>query len=146
MIDIESLVFDTVYNALVQEYPDANITAGYDEKAAVFPNVVIRETGNTPYQFGNTDESAENFTRVTYEVEVESNKKDTARSECKSILNTVDGIMQGMKFRRIHKNRPLNVDRTVYRQYARYEAIVGKPIVVNKGTENEKTVFQMYRR
>ena len=146
MIDIEDLVFDTVYNQLIQLYPSANITAGYDEKRAVYPAVVIRETGNLPYTEGNTDDCAENYTRVTYEVEVESNKENTARSECKAILNAVDGIMQGMKFRRIHKNRPLNVDRTVYRQYARYEAIVGKPIVYNAGTANERTVYQMYRR
>ena len=49
MIDIESLVFDTVYNALIQQYPNANITAGYDEKTAVFPAVLIREVGNIPY-------------------------------------------------------------------------------------------------
>ena len=146
MIDIESLVFDTVYNSLIQEYPDANITSGYDEKKAVYPAVVIREVGNVPYANGNTDECAENYTRVTYEIEVESDKKDTARSECKAILNAVDDIMQGMKFRRIHKNRPLNVDRTVYRQYARYEVIVGKPIVYDAGTANERTVYQMYRR
>ena len=146
MIDIESLVFDTVYNALIQQYPNANITAGYDEKLAVYPAVIIREVGNVPYQRGNTDACAENYTRVTVEIEVESDKKDTARSECKNILNAVDDIMQNMKFRRIHKNRPLNVDRTVYRQYARYEAIVGKPITYDAGTENERTVYQMYRR
>ena len=141
MIDIESLVFDTVYNGLHPQFPEANITAGYDEKTSTFPVVIIRETGNVPYQRTNTDDCAENCTRVTYEVEVESNRKNTARSECKAILAAVDTIMQSMKFRRIHKNRPINVDRTIYRQYARYEAIVGKPVIVG-----ENTVFQMYRR
>ena len=146
MIDIENLVFDTVYNRLIVQFPEANITAGYDEKHAVFPTVIIREVGNVPYQSGNTDDCAENYTRVTVEIEVESDKQNTARSECKAILNAADEIMQSMKFRRIHKNRPLNVDRTVYRQYARYEVIVGKPVVYDAGTENERTVYQMYRR
>ena len=146
MINIESLVFDTVYNNLIQQFPSANITAGYDEKHAVFPAVIVREVGNVPYQSGNTDDCAENYTRLTYEVEVESDKKDTGRSECLSILEAVDTIMQSMKFRRTHKNRPLNVDRTVWRQYARYEVIVGKPIVLNTNTQDEKTVYQMYRR
>ena len=141
MIDIESLVFDTVYNQLSVLFPEANITAGYDEKFAVFPAVIVRETGNTPYASGNTDDCAENYTRLTYEVEVESNKVDTGRSECKAILDAVDGIMQGMKFRRIHKNRPLNVDRTVWRQYARYEVIAGKGQDISGNT-----VYQMYRR
>ena len=145
MIDIESLVFDTVYTALHTLYPSANITAGYDEKNAVFPAIIIQETGNVPYRDGNTDDCAENFTRVTYEIEVESNKEHTARSECKAILAAADTVMQSMKFRRIHKNRPLNIDRTIYRQYARYEAIVGKPITVTKDKDTVE-VYQMYRR
>lgn len=149
MIDIESLVFDTVYNSLHQQFPDANITAGYDEKLAVYPAVIIRETGNNPYQRGNTDGCAENYTRLTYEVEVESDKVNVGRSECKALLNAVDNIMQGMKFRRIHKNRPLNVDRTVWRQYARYEVICDKGTQITRivdGKEVTDTVYQMYRR
>ena len=146
MINISNIVFDTVYNQTIQQYPSANITAGYDEKKAVYPTVVIREVGNLPYHSGNTDNCAENYSRVTFEVEVVSDKKDIARSECDEILDFVDGVMQGMKFRRTHMNRALNVDRTVYRKYARYEAIVGKPVVYNAGTQNEKTVYQMYRR
>lgn len=146
MIDIEYLVFDTVYNALNPLFPEANITNGYDEKMSVYPTVIIRETNNVPYQKMNTDDCAENYARVTYEVEVFSNKENIARIECKEILNAADEIMQSMKFRRIHKNRPVNQDRTVYRQYARYEAIVGKPYIENEGTIHEKTVYPMYRR
>ena len=146
MIDIESLVFDTVYNQLIQLHSDANITAGYDEKRESHTTVIIREVGNVPYAFGNTDACAENYSRVTYEIEVECDKQNTARSECKAILNDADTIMQSMKFRRIHKNRPLSIDRSKFRQYARYEAIVGKPVTINAGEQNEKTVFQMYRR
>ena len=141
MIDISNLVFDTVYNQMSVLYPDANITAGYDEKNAVFPAIIVRETGNLPYTRGNTDNCAENYSRITYEVEVISNKEGTARSECESILNAADAVMQSMKFRRIHKNRALNIDRTIYRQYARYEVIVGKPVTVGNDT-----VYQMYRR
>ena len=146
MIDIENFVFDTVYNGLSVLYPDANITAGYDERYESDTTVVVREVGNTPYAFGNTDNCAENYSRVTFEIEVESNKENTARTVCKTILNSADTIMQSMKFRRTHKNRPLNIDRTKFRQYARYEVIVGKPVTVNAGQQNEKTVFQMYRR
>ena len=146
MIDVESLVFDTFYNQLIQQFPNANITGGYDEKKAVYPTVILRETNNVPVQKMNTDGCAENCSRLTYEVEVESAKENTARSECKAILSAADDIMQSMKFRRIHKNRPLNIDRTVWRQYARYEVIVGKPVVYDANTENERTVYQMYRR
>ena len=146
MIDIESLVFNTMQSQLSQQFPEANITAGYDEKMAKYPNVTIRQTDSVPYRAGNTDECAENYTRVVFEIEVESDKHGTARSECKTIIAAADAIMQSMKFRRTHMNRPLNVDRTVYRQYARYEAVVGKPITYDAGTANERTVYQMYRR
>ena len=146
MIDIENLVFNTVADSLHTQYPSLNITSGYDEEKAVYPTVIVRETNSVPYQSANTDVSAENYTRVTYEVEVVSDKEHTARSECKQLLEAADTVMQSMKFRRIHKNRPVNTDRTVYRQYARYEAIVGKPYVVDAGTANEKTVYPMYRR
>ena len=149
MIDIENLVFDTVYNALIQLYPNANITAGYDEETAIFPAVIVRETNNQPYRNSATDECSENHTRLTYEVEVESDKENTGRSECKAILNAADEIMQSMKFRRVHKSRPLNVDRTIWRQYARYEVICDKGTQVTRivdGKEVTDTVYHMYRR
>ena len=146
MIDIFDLVFDTLYSSLSTTYSSANITAGYDEKKASGLTIAIREIGNVPYVSGNTDDCAENYTRVTIEVEVDSDKENTARSECKKVLTDADTAMQNMKFRRTYMSRPMNIDRTAYRQYARYEAIVGKPIVLNPNTQQEKTVFQMYRR
>lgn len=149
MIDIENLVFDTVYNGLHTSYPNANITAGFDEQNAVFPSVVVRQTNNQPYREANTDDCAENYTRVTFEIEVFSDKENTGRSECKEMLMAADGIMQSMKFRRVHLNRPLNIDRTLWRQYARYEVIAGKPVTTVTGTGDEQvttTTFHMYRR
>lgn len=146
MINIESIVFDTVYNQLNQTHPEANITAGYDERNATYPTIIVRQTNSQAYRDSATDDCAENHARVTFEAEVVTDKENTGRSECLELLMAVDGIMQGMKFRRVHLNRPLNIDRTKWRQYARYEAIVGKPIVQNAGQQNEKTVYQMYRR
>lgn len=146
MIDVESMVFNTIYNQLSVLYPDANITAGFDERSATFPAVIVTQTESIPYQAMNTDECAENFARITYEIEVYSNKYDTGRGECKTILQSVDGIMQGMKFRRIHTNKPVYLYRSYWKQYARYEVIVGKPVTYDIGTANERTVYQMYRR
>ena len=149
MIDIENLVFDKVYNALSVLHPEANISAGYDEHIAIFPSVVVRQTNNQPYRDSATDECSENHARITFEIEVYSDKKDTGRSECKAILNDADEIMQSMKFRRIHLNRPLNVDRTLWRQYARYEVICDKGTQVTRivdGKEVTDTVYHMYRR
>ena len=151
MIDVENMIFDRVFDDLSAALPDMqiNITNAYDEANATYPTVVVRETGNIAYRRSATDDCSENHGRITYEIEVFSDKAATGRTECKTILNAADTVMQGMKFRRIHKNRPININRTVWRQYARYEVIVGKPYEKTEIVDGEtvvKTIFQMYRR
>ena len=147
MIDIENFVFDTFYNQLIQIYPNANITTGYDEQNASSLTIIIRETNNTPVKRSATDACVENHARLTYEIEVICDEETAGKAKCKAVLNAVDNIAaQSMKMTRIHKNRPINIDRTRWRQYARYEVIVGKPVTYDAGTANERTVYQMYRR
>ena len=143
MIDIESKVVDTIYNAVKANnaYPDADVTTGFDEKNATFPCVVIQEINNSPYRRSATDDCAENHSRIEYEVSVYTDNVNNAKTIGKDILNIVDNALQGLKFRRIRKNQPLNIARTVFRQYGRWEVIVGKPITVGNNT-----VYQMYRR
>ena len=141
MIDIESKVVDTIFNAVTAVYPNADVTTGYDEKTAVFPTVVVEEVNNSPYRQSATDDCSENHARITYEVNVYTDNTGTAKSVGKDILNIVDLALQGLKFRRIHRNKPLNLNRTVFRQYGRWEVIVGKP-----GTDGDNTIYQMYRR
>ena len=141
MIDIESKIFDTIYTAVTTSYPTADVTTGYDPVTAVFPCVVVEEVNNAPYRNSITDDCAENHTRITYEVSVYTDNAETAKTTGKAILGIVDTALQGLKFRRIHKNKPLNIARTIFRQYGRWEVIVGKPITVG-----ENTVYQFYRR
>lgn len=143
MIDIENKVVDTIFNAVKANdaYPNADVTTGYDEKTATFPCVVVEEVDNAPVRRMDTDDCAENYTRLSYEVSVYTDNANSAKTVGKDILQIVDNALQGLKFRRIRKNKPLNINRTIFRQYARYEVIVGKPIEVNGNT-----VYQMYRR
>ena len=143
MIDIESKVFDTVFNAVTAStaFPNADVTTGFDEKIAVFPCVVVEEVDNSPYQKGNTDDCAENYTRLIYEVSIYTDNMNTAKTTGKAIFEVVDTALQGLKFRRVRKNKPLNINRTIFRQYGRWEVIVGKPVVVGNNT-----VYQLYRR
>ena len=141
MIDIESKVVDTIFNAVTAIYPNADVTTGYDEKTAVFPTVVVEEVNNSPYRQSATDDCSENHARITYEVNVYTDNTGTAKSVGKDILNIVDLALQGLKFRRIHRNKPLNLNRTVFRQYGRWEVIVSKPV-----TDGDNTIYQMYRR
>ena len=143
MIDIESKVVDTIFNAVRANnaYPNADVTTGFDEQTATFPCVVVEEVNNAPLRQMDTDNCAENYTMLTYEVSVYTDDVNKAKTEGKKILEIVDTALQGLKFRRIRKNKPLNIDRTIFRQYARYEVVVGKPII-----DGNKTIYQMYRR
>ena len=141
MIDIESKVVDTIFNAVTAVYPNADVTTGFDNKTAVFPCVVVEEVENTPFRRTATDDCSENHTRVGYEVSVYTVDFNSAKTEGKKIIGIVDTALAGLKFRRIRKNQPLNVARNLFRQYGRWEVIVGKPTV-----SGEDTVYQMYRR
>lgn len=140
MIDIESMVFNTVYDAIHEAFPSARIDAGYVERSAVFPAVSVVETNNVPMRSTNTDDNSENFTRLYYEVNIYSDKKDIAKSEARSIAKVADTAMKSMKFYRTMMHQLPNQDRTIYRLYMRYEVVVGIKTV--DGTP----VYQFYRR
>lgn len=141
MIDIESKVFDTIFNAVTLSYPTADVTTGFDEQTAIFPCVVVEEIDNVPYRQSSTDDCSENHTRISYEVSVYTDNINTAKTEGAKILGIVDDALTGLKFRRIRRNKPLNIARTIFRQYGRWEVIVGKPV-----ESGDDVVYQMYRR
>lgn len=149
MIDVENLVFNTVFNAVENVRNDVAVNKGFIEENAKFPCIVIRETGNVPVEETATDPCSENHSRLTYQIEVFADKEGTARSECRELINIVDEAMHGMKFRRTYLSDQFNVNRTIFRQYARYSAIVGKGITTVSGEGQQQTTtttFQMYRR
>jgi len=149
MIDVENLVFDTVYNGVQTVRQDVAVNKGFIEENAVFPCVVVREIGNVPVDETNTDACAENYTKLTYMVEVFCDKAGTARSQCRELLNLVDGIMQGMKFKRTYMSEAFNINRTIFRQYTRYSLIVDKGTTVVSGEGQQQTTtttYQTYRR
>lgn len=149
MIDIENLVIDTMANGIHDVHANLPVTRGYIEENAEYPCLVIREVNNEPVQRTDTDDCAENYSRVTYQIDVYSSKDGTARSECRELIKLADGIMQGMKFRRTFLSEPRLTNRSVFRQYARYTAIVAKGVTTVTGEGDsavETTTFHMYRR
>lgn len=148
MIDVENLVFDTVFNGVRNVYPNIDVSKGFIEELATFPYVVVRETNNIPLARTNTDVCAENYSTLTYQIEVYSDKAGEQRNECRELLKLVDGIMQGMKFKRTYMSEPFNIKRSIFRQYAKYSVIVDKGTTTVTGTGNEQvetTTFHTYR-
>ncbi|MBQ1575088.1 MAG: hypothetical protein IIZ78_28495 [Clostridiales bacterium] len=146
MIDIQHLMFDTIASGVATSRPDVCVTDVFDEGTASFPCITVEQKNNIPYRRMNTAASAENYATITFQVTAYSDKQDTAKSECLTLLNLVDGIIQEKGFRRTYLSEAFNISRTIFRRYARYEAIVRQPYVVDPDTANEKTVYEVYRR
>ena len=107
----------------------------------LFPAVSVIETNSVPVRNTFTDDCSENFTRLYYEVNIYSDKQDTAKSEARSIAKVVDTAMQSLKMYRTMMHQLPNQDRTIFRLYMRYEVVVG---VKTDSQGNE--VYQLYRR
>ena len=142
MIDIENKIFTLVATAIQAQYPSAVVVGDYVEQFASFPAVTINEIENSTVRRMQDDEPVEHYAQVTYEVNVYCNERIGKKELCKSILKIVDDVMVGLKFRRYPARRVPNIDRTIYRMYTRYTA------VVDEGTDdgNGTITYQMYRR
>ena len=138
MIDVESMVFDSVYNAIsTSAYSNTEMTSDYDTIPSSFPCVAIYETDNQTYQKTQDDVLKEHHARVIYEVNVYSNKPGTKKSEAKAIMDIVDNTLQEIKFTRTFRNVVPNADKTIYRIVARYEAVIA---------EKNGDIYQVYRK
>ena len=141
MIDIEPVVYTTVHDAILAEFPRCKISDVPPELKSAFPYVVIREDNNRSDWHTQDNDPMEHHAIVVYEISVYSNKQTGRKKECKAIMEVADRTMQGMLFSRIQKHELPTYDRTVMRLYARYEAVVEEPETVG-----DNTVYQMYRR
>lgn len=142
MLDIENLVKDKLITALAVSYPGATVGSGYDEQSARYPYVEVEQIDSVPLRHTMTEPSSENHATLSFEINVYSNRQDTARSECMELMNAVDDAMTEMGFYRYHTNKPLKRTRTVWRRYARYRGIVERPIEDGQGN----LVYHIYRR
>lgn len=141
MIDIESIVFDTVYKAVKSKFPKAEVKSVYVESAAEFPCVCVVEDDNRTFQKTLDGSLNEHHAELLYTVTVYSNKKNGKKEEARAIAKVVDEAMQGMKFTRIMLNQIPNIDQRIYRIVGRYRAIVSEGLKQSDG----KTVYQIYR-
>ena len=141
MIDIESIVFDTVYKAVKSKFPKAEVKSVYVESAAEFPCVCVVEDDNRTFQKTLDGSLNEHHAELLYTVTVYSNKKNGKKEEARDIAKVIDEAMQGMKFTRIMLNQIPNIDQRIYRIVGRYRAIVSEGLKQSDG----KTIYQIYR-
>lgn len=141
MIDIANVILREVKEAVQTVYTDCNCISYNPDTISTYPCVTVVEKDNYTYTASQDDSSSENHATVVFEVQVYSNNSQGKREEAKKILNLADEAMLKCNFTRTVKSELPNVDRSVYRLYARYRAVVARSTDINGNT-----VHQVYRR
>ncbi len=153
MIDVESLVVDSVTRVVKSLYPEATIKSATQDVPPAFPFVSILEADNSAYKKTQDEENREHHVELMYEVNVYSNKKNGRKTEAKQILSLVDDVLQEMKFTRITK-LPIET-KSYYRYVARYTVIAGysldsvlpsEQLYPSEDLIPNDTVIQFYRK
>ena len=121
MIDVENELFTGLASELRKGFPGVFVTGEYVRTPPSFPCVSIVEIGNSPAHMDSA--GREKYSRLTYEVNVYSNKAVGKKSECKAILNRIDALLYERNFIRTMPFQVPNLaDASIYRLTARYSA------------------------
>ena len=127
MIDHEAEYVDEVASAVLEKYPDAEITSDYVPMVSTFPHVYIRETNNASDTRSMPLVGREATARLTYTVDVFSNAQSGRKAECKAVMAIVDDVMQSHCFERTMLTPyPNQNDATIYSLVARYTKLEEK--------------------
>lgn len=141
MIDIANVMLRIVKEAVQAQYPNCDVLSYNPDTISKFPCVTVVEKDNFVYRRSQDNISSENHAEVVFEVQVYSNSTDGKKQEAKKILSLADEAMLNSNFTRTLKSELPNADRSVYRLYASYTAIVAQSVEINGDT-----VHQIYRR
>lgn len=143
MIDIENCIFTRLKTAILAKYPDAAVWGDYVEQLAQFPAVTIAELNNVTLEKMQDEAPAERFATITYEVNVYCDDRVGKKEVCKDILKIVDNEMLALNFSRRPARRLPAINRSIYRMYTRYTAVVdeGSP-----DPEDEDTIVHLIYR
>lgn len=116
-------IYTRIANAIKAEYPDAYTTSRMVASPAKFPACLIHEIDNTrPIQNTQLDFQDVQYESV-YEIQVVSNKPNTAATEAYGIMALADAAFSGLYYRRFSQT---NIDRgDTFTLVSRYRRIIG---------------------
>jgi len=116
-------IFTYVRNAVAAEYPDAYITSRMVASPAQFPAILIHEIDrNRPIQNTQLDFQDVQW-ESSYEVQVISNKQNTAASEAYAIMELAKAAMSNLYYREFSET---NIDRgNTFTVIARFRRVIG---------------------
>ncbi len=125
MIDFLSKIFTTVATTVRNEHFGTKVVGEYLRDPSEFPTVTLDEMSNTMVDYLEDSSHEETFARVTYRLQVFSNKQVGKKTEARSIFATADFEMRRMGFRRLtYTTTPEIYNSTIYNITALYEGIV----------------------
>lgn len=127
MIYVENQIFTKVYDAIINEYPDAFVTGVFVPAPPKFPCVFFAMSDSAYYRNSIDSSHMENHDAIEFDVEIYSNSSSSKKTECYEIAGIVDDVMSSLNFTRMELMPIPNIaDATIYRLKGRYRAIVGK--------------------
>lgn len=123
MKDVEFEVYTELYNLLRAYNPEINVSSDYSRSESEFPYVSIRQVDAPLIAERQDSGTRANFWRVTFTVEIYSNRLGVKRQECKEIAGVIDDWMIAHNFDRLVLSPMENLnDASIYRMVGRYQA------------------------
>lgn len=116
-------IYTRVANAIKADYPDAYTTSRMVASPAKFPAILIHEIDrNRPIQNTQLDFQDVQYESV-FEIQVVSNKHNTAATEAYSIMDLAKAAMSGLYYREFSET---NIDRSdTFTIVGRFRRVIG---------------------
>lgn len=127
MIDIETDVFDRVYESVAPLVPNGCFKNKSVPNPPKFPFATLTEMDNFTDKANRSSALDEEYAVVTYEANVYA----TDKFECRNVMNALDTEMLRLGFNRLSM-RPVDNydDNTIFRYTSRYQATTDRNKVI----------------
>lgn len=133
MLDFLNEIFTNVATAVRAAHSTVTVTGEYTRKPSKLPAVTLDETENVAVAELEDSSQEENFSALTYRMQVFSNKTSGKKAEAREIFATADEAMRNLGFRRItYTTTPEIYESTIYSITATYETVIGADGVTYK--------------
>ena len=118
-------IYTYIRNAVKASFPSAYTSSKYEPVPRSFPCVMIRVINSQRILRATTLTFSDKQSRMTVEVQVFSNKKNTSQTEANNIMDCVCNAMNGLFFIQDMREPIDNADATVSRVVSRFHRTVG---------------------
>ena len=133
MNDFLNEIFTAVAKKLRSAHDGIFVTGEYTRQPSKFPAVTLDEIENVAALETLDSSRQENYSALSYRLQIFSNKESGKKAEARKIFATADQEMRQLGFRRIsYTTTPEIYESTIYSITATYEAIVSANGVMYK--------------